>query len=229
MKSSLSVALLLPVLLLGAFNHPAPFAVTAFSPSSCIPKPFSPPLPQTQNRQGVTLASSIPQQHHRPSRLFLSSTSLRSTTNDNLSPRPNKEEFVLRTKLRQITGFSLTALRVTLRGLTGVSVTSTMKSITGLFPTWFRYFLQPLLIMYYTPLMIFKSWCDVPARKDSLAAHEKIVEGWKSAIEMAEESVEKWPLHVNDEGKIESVQNVEIADAIIDSLDVAMNTKNLQK
>ena len=34
------------------------------------------------------------------------------------------------------------------------------------------------------------------AKKDALAAHEKIVEGWKDAIKAAEVAQEFFPLHV---------------------------------
>ena len=34
------------------------------------------------------------------------------------------------------------------------------------------------------------------AKKEALAAHEKIVEGWKDAIKAAEVAQDFWPLHV---------------------------------
>ena len=63
----------------------------------------------------------------------------------------DNEEITFRSKMRKVTGFSLTAsraaihattgvsltaLRTTLRTLTGISVTGTMKWILGLFPMW---------------------------------------------------------------------------------------------
>jgi len=34
------------------------------------------------------------------------------------------------------------------------------------------------------------------SKKEALASHEKIVEGWKDAIRAAEQAQEYWPLHV---------------------------------
>jgi len=112
----------------------------------------------------------------------------------------------LRATLRAATGFSLTALRATLRAATGISVTGTMKTILGLFPTWFRYFLQPFLVLYYAPLMILRGLVGPTrtARADARAAHEAIVEGWKDAVRVAEGAQEGgyWPVHVDDDGNI---------------------------
>jgi len=62
------------------------------------------------------------------------------------------------------------------------------------------------LVLYYAPLMIIRSWVGETktAKADQLAAHEKIVEGWKHAIEVAEASQANgyWPIHVDDEGNI---------------------------
>ena len=74
----------------------------------------------------------FPQLHHKVKPLF-SATSLSSSMDGQNDDRNNDN---LRAKLRQLTGFSLTAIRATLRGLTGVSVTGTMKAIIGVFPTW---------------------------------------------------------------------------------------------
>lgn len=111
-----------------------------------------------------------------------------------------------RATLRGITGFSLTALRASLRAATGVSVTATTKAIVGAFPLWFRYFMQPFLVLYYAPLMIIRSWVGETktARADQLAAHKKVVEGWKHAVEVAEASQASgyWPVHVDEGGNI---------------------------
>lgn len=107
----------------------------------------------------------------------------------------------IRKSIRTTTGLSLTATRTALRTLTGVSVTATMKNLFGIFPPWFRYFLQPLFIVYYTPLMILKYFIGSTktAKREAFAAHEKIVEGWKDAIRAAEVAQEFWPLHVTGE------------------------------
>jgi hypothetical protein len=64
--------------------------------------------------------------------------------------------------------------------------------------TQFRYFLQPLFIMYYTPLMIIKYLIGPykNEKKQAFATHEKIIEGWKDAIRAAELEVGFSPLRV---------------------------------
>ena len=78
----------------------------------------------------------------------------------------------VRNRLRKATGFSFTVFRATLRGITGISLTALyastlaatglwirkiMSAVLGIFPSGFRYFLQPFLVMYYTPLIILRS------------------------------------------------------------------------
>jgi len=66
------------------------------------------------------------------------------------------------------------------------------------------------------------------SKKEALASHEKIVEGWKDAIRAAEQAQEYWPLHVTDDGKIESLtpQSVPVTDAIVESIDIASTYQN---
>lgn len=137
--------------------------------------------------------------------------------------------------MRATTGFSLTALRATLRAATGVSISGTLKAILGVFPTWFRYFLQPFLILYYWPLMYMRAVVGTTktARAEAMASHEAVVEGWKQAIEVAE-GVQRdgyWPVHVNDDGFIEAVLPpepdavIDTTDAIAESMEIAMSVK----
>jgi hypothetical protein len=121
--------------------------------------------------------------------------------------RPKRGIFSpLRATLRGITGFSLTALRASLRAATGISITSTTKALVGLFPLWFRYFMQPFLVLYYAPLMMMRSWVGETktSKAEQMAAHEKLVEGWKHAVEVAEaaQANEYWPVHVDADGNI---------------------------
>jgi len=113
-----------------------------------------------------------------------------------------------RATMRATTGFSLTALRATLRAATGVSVTGLMKVLLGLFPQWARYFIQPFLILYYTPLMILRGLVGPTkdSRAEALQAHERILEEWKNAVKVAEAVNEKgyWPVRINDDGFIET-------------------------
>jgi len=172
----------------------------------------------------------------------------------NKSSKSNTNNEGIRNKLRQLTGFSISAIRLSLhasitaarlglQGFTGKVVTKTMKRFTAIFPTWIRYFMQPFLVMYFTPVMVLKSLCDRPKNyNEALASHEKLVQGWKNAVERAElvQNGEYWPVHVNADGNIEVVEppssfsssetvtkqqskTVVLADAIIDSLDVSLN------
>ena len=131
--------------------------------------------------------------------LWSSSTGVQEPDEDD-RPKP------LRATLRGITGFSLTAVRASLRAATGVSITTIVKTIVGAFPLWLRYFMQPFLILYYTPLMIMKSWVGETktSRAEAMAAHEKLVEGWKKAIVAAENAQAGgyWPIHVDSDSNI---------------------------
>eukprot|EP00525_Craspedostauros_australis_P002731 CAMPEP_0198114946 /NCGR_PEP_ID=MMETSP1442-20131203/6182_1 /TAXON_ID= /ORGANISM="Craspedostauros australis, Strain CCMP3328" /LENGTH=247 /DNA_ID=CAMNT_0043772357 /DNA_START=191 /DNA_END=934 /DNA_ORIENTATION=- len=85
----------------------------------------------------------------------------------------------IRVSLRQITGFSFTAVRTALRAATGISLTAiwlsttaatglwirkSMAVVLSLFPAWFRYFLQPFLVLYYAPLVFLRSITSPAAR-----------------------------------------------------------------
>ena len=147
--------------------------------------------------------------------------------------------YPLRATLRGITGFSLTALRTSLRAATGISITSTTKAIVGLFPLWFRYFMQPFLVLYYAPLMLMRSWVGETktSKAEKRAAHEKLVEGWKHAIEVAEaaQANEYWPIHVDEDGNIVASMPPEPEDvwtqnplneAVLESVEVADAIEN---
>lgn len=147
-----------------------------------------------------------------------------SSSDDDHAP---KEDRSPRSKLRRITGFSLTALRATLRSATGFSLTAlraALRTATGislsgtisnsvrrvldvLSPS-LRYFLQPLLIAYYVPLLTVRYWLVGPNRayvEEGRAGHERIVESWRKAVEAAEKANAGgyWPVHLN--GKSSSI------------------------
>lgn len=67
----------------------------------------------------------------------------------------------IRPVLKGITGFSLSALRQTARTFTGISLSKFVMRIIRPFyriwPRWIRFFLQPLLIMYYWPLIMIRA------------------------------------------------------------------------
>ena len=114
----------------------------------------------------------------------------------------------LRTTLRAATGFSLTAFRTTLRAATGISlsqyISGTIRRILEVLSPSLRYFLQPLLIMYYAPLLCIRYYMVGPSRQyveESQRGHEKVVEGWRKAVKAAEmaNSEGYWPVHLNGE------------------------------
>mmetsp|Transcript_465 Transcript_465/g.511 ORF Transcript_465/g.511 Transcript_465/m.511 type:complete len:191 (+) Transcript_465:274-846(+) len=135
----------------------------------------------------------------------------------------------MRASIRATTGLSLTASRTALRLFTGISATSILKTIASVFPPWFRYFLQPLFIIYYTPLMVLKYFIGSTKseKEEAFAAHEKVIEGWKDAIRASEQAQENFALHVNEDGTIENLvpNSLSITDAIVQSLDIASTVK----
>mmetsp|Transcript_55293 Transcript_55293/g.134305 ORF Transcript_55293/g.134305 Transcript_55293/m.134305 type:complete len:312 (+) Transcript_55293:324-1259(+) len=126
----------------------------------------------------------------------------------------------VRDELRKLTGFSFTVFRKTLRGITGISLTAIYAStiaatglwirkitsvILSVFPSGFRYFLQPFLVAYYGPLFILRSLTG-PVRKRARAKHEQVVDAWKDAVEYAERTEQDgyWPVIVSpDDGCFE--------------------------
>lgn len=157
----------------------------------------------------------------------------------------DQESSTLRSQLRKITGFSLTAfqlsaqattmsVRTALRGATGVSISRVLSAFVGMFPLWFRLFMQPFLIVYYTPLMILRGLLGSTkdSRNEASQTHEFFVQGWKDAVEIAEKVNEDgyWPVHVNENGGIdfkslpdpeEVLKTLEYANAIVESVEVA--------
>ena len=58
--------------------------------------------------------------------------------------------------------------------------------------------------MYYAPMMIVRYWMVGPSRKyveESQKGHERVVEGWRRAVEAAEKAQEGgyWAVHLNGE------------------------------
>ena len=144
----------------------------------------------------------------RPSIKF-ATTNLHSSTAFSLSSsNVGNEAQSTRSKLRQITGFSLTAFRATVRGITGISlsavISNTIRTILGVLRPGFRWILQPLLIAYYVPILVVKYYLIGPSQKyveDSRKGHEKLVDGWRKAVAAAEKAHADgyWPVHLNGE------------------------------
>ena len=151
-----------------------------------------------------------------------------------------KLETSMRSRLRRITGFSLTALRATMRTATGISLTAlylsalaisgvwirqTMRIILDIFPTWARYFVQPFLVMYYVPLFMLRNM-TAPKRREQEMEHDTLVESWKQAVVVAEHSRSYWPIHVNENGEIESIEDeLDVNDAVAKSVEIALEVK----
>lgn len=186
-----------------------------------------------------SLTQSNPQPHllhQRLCRRRQSTTIIRYATLSELEPSPPTGGgfSVIRNSVRAATGFSLTAVRASIRTATGLSLTASVKSMStvlSMFPTWFRYFIQPFLVLYYTPLMIIKSLVG-STNKEAFAAHENVVEGWKLAIERAElkttELGKALPVHVDDGNIVtnDELDQQQAADAIADSLNVAYSAND---
>mmetsp|Transcript_14208 Transcript_14208/g.26650 ORF Transcript_14208/g.26650 Transcript_14208/m.26650 type:complete len:291 (+) Transcript_14208:70-942(+) len=129
----------------------------------------------------------------------------------------------LRASLRATTGFSLTALRTTLRTLTGVSITGVVKRCVGLLPPWFRYFLQPFLILYYVPLLVLREMVGSTetSKKEASEEHDKLVNYWKDAIQLAETRSASWPLHVKMDGTLEyDLDDDRMNDVIVEAIEM---------
>jgi hypothetical protein len=125
----------------------------------------------------------------------------------------NKKKTPIRSRLRQMTGFSLTAFRATMRAATGISMTAlyasslafsgewirqTMKVVLSIFPAWARYFVQPILILYYLPLFTLRNLTG-PNRRRGFEKPHALVDGWNQAIVTADnESLALWE-EVDDE------------------------------
>lgn len=155
--------------------------------------------------------------------------------------KPPPSDGALRDKLRKITGFSLTAVRAALRATTGISLTAlyasfllatgawirqSMKVVLSIFPVWFRYFLQPFLVLYYAPLFMLRNLTG-DTRKRAKASHEAIVEGWKKAIKVADKKGSNWPVYVSDEGNIETNDaDIDIAEAVAESVELVMEANS---
>lgn len=119
----------------------------------------------------------------------------------------------IRTTLRRVTGFSWTAFRTTLRTITGISLTtlymttmamtnvyvrSIMKNVLYYVPSSLRYFIQPLLILYYVPLYIIKNFCYrhgifFVASKDKEIDDDIMDRSWKQAVANADGTLANWP------------------------------------
>jgi hypothetical protein len=156
----------------------------------------------------------------------------------------NATLLAIRDRIRDATGFSFTVFRATLRGITGISLTAIYAStvaatglwirkissvILSVFPAWFRYFLQPLLVLYYAPLFVLRNLTG-PTRRRAVKQHESIIRAWKEAVEYARKTERNgyWPVVVNSDGFFEMVappdldDRNQMADAFAETVEHAM-------
>jgi len=155
--------------------------------------------------RGISTEYQERQNAHAAQMLFspVRKSSLFSTASqDNTDENERRGPFIFsaaRASVRATTGFSLTAFRASLYALT-VSATQLLKRLVGVLPPWARYFVQPFLVMYYTPLTILRAF--VSSQEDAKASHEKLLDGWREAITSADEKIDSWPIHVSADGSI---------------------------
>ena len=89
------------------------------------------------------------------SRCYSASSSNNEISVVDESDEINKKYSGVRRRLRQITGFSLTAFRKTVKLTSGTSAKITKQTLR-LFPLWLRFVFQPFLIAYYWPLVLLR-------------------------------------------------------------------------
>lgn len=182
-KSLLAVALLLVQL--------APRNVYAFTSSITIHRSSRPA--QAANAAGRKQDVQLAADKFSFQLLSSSRVDTSKSSTENTEPR-------LRSRLRQVTGFSWTAFRATMRAATGISMTAvyastlaftgqwmrqTMKVILSIFPAWARYFVQPFLILYYLPLFTLRNLTG-PNRRRGLDKPQALVDSWNAAVVTAD-------------------------------------------
>jgi hypothetical protein len=100
-----------------------------------------------------------------------------------------------------VTGISLTAVYASAVAVTGLWVRRLTSMVLSVFPSWFRYFLQPVLVLYYAPLFVVRGLTG-PTRRDAIDRHDRIVRHWKEAVQYAERTERDgyWPVIIGEDG-----------------------------
>ena len=187
--------------------------------------------PKWKCQQYAVLCSDVLRAPSRTPNVMYFSSSLDGQSSQDVS------ENSVRARLRKLTGFSLTALRATMRAATGISLSAvyastiavsgmwirqTMKIVLGLFPSWLRYFAQPFLVLYYAPLFVLRN-LSAPRRKERMENHVALVDSWKHAVAVADQSTSYWPIHLNQNGDLEKdIAELDLVDAIAESVEVSL-------
>lgn len=210
-------------------QQPASFGLSRSSTTVQVSQPICSSSNNNRNPIGVTLMSAH----------FASEGDVEAATSTISFLR------AVRNRLRKATGFSFTVFRATLRGITGISLSAlyagalaasglwirkTMSTVLSVFPSGFRYFLQPFLVMYYTPLILLKSLTSPTTRKRAVAKHETVLEAYKEAVTVASKTEKDgyWPVAVNDEGYFELTKppsvssDADMADSMAATVEQAM-------
>ena len=75
-----------------------------------------------------------------------------------------------------MTGISLTALYTGALAATGLWIRKSMPDFLSVFPSGFRYFLQPFLVLYYTLLIILWTLTSPNNQKRAVIKRDTVLE-----------------------------------------------------
>lgn len=91
---------------------------------------------------------------------------------------------------------------------------------------WARYFAQPFLILYYVPIFILRNVTG-PAHREARETHQAVLDSWKEAVQKADEKVAYWPIHVDEDGNIESdIGELDMQEAVVESIEIARDDES---
>ena len=204
---------------------------------NCLSLSLSPPMTVTVSVTRKLFLSSDCVCHNNNANRLICKSAVEDDLSLESSSLPSRTGLTssLRCALRGMTGFSLTATRAACRAATGISISTLLAKALSIFPLILRFFIQPLLIFYYTPFVLLRAVLG-PSKEfksEQRAAHEVLVEGWKSAVQAAEKANEGgyWPVHVDEKGSLKFVSppnpdnifnaEIELNKAIVKSVEAA--------
>ena len=107
----------------------------------------SSPSPHKSNHR-FSSSSAVTNHKQRSSDYLILSSTRSAVTNDNQEEAKKNAGYHLRDKLRQATGFSLTAFRSTWRAATGISLTAVYASALAASGLWIRKVMSSLLSIF---------------------------------------------------------------------------------
>ena len=100
--------------------------------------------------------------------------------------------------LRAATVIPLTAIYATALTATSIMVRTTMTFVLSLLPPSMRFFLQPLLILYYVPLFVLRSLTG-PTRKQEQQTNLLYLQDWQDVVEPSQTEDDYWPTNSIEE------------------------------